>query len=229
MARRRSVEVRREEILRATVEVVNAQGFAATRVADVAGALGVSTALVFYHFETKDRLLSEAFAYAAERDLERLASIASSRATAAGRLGRILTFYGPSPRPSQTWPLWIDAWAAALRIPELQEVSRRLDVHWKDTVAAVIAEGVATGEFTCPDAGGAAWRITALLDGLAVQATVHRGTVSRATMMRWVHDTAARELGLDGDGLRPGGRHVTPASSSDGPAHGAPGGRPRKR
>ena len=69
---RRNVEVRREEILAATVAEVQRGGLAQTRVADVASALGISPALVFYHFETKDRLLAEAFAYAAERDLVRL-------------------------------------------------------------------------------------------------------------------------------------------------------------
>jgi AcrR family transcriptional regulator len=221
---RRPVEVRREEILRAAVDVVNAKGFAETRVADIAQALGVSSALVFYHFDSKDRLLSEAFSYAAERDLERLAAIASSNASATKRLLRILTLYGPGPQTSPTWPLWIDAWAAALRMPDLQDVSRRLDVHWKDTVAAVIAEGVAAREFTCADPNGAAWRITALLDGLAVQATVHKGTVSRAQMTRWVHETAARELGVDQlDG------HVTPATASARRPRSAPGGRSRTR
>jgi AcrR family transcriptional regulator len=221
---RRPVEVRREEILRAAVDVVNAKGFAETRVADVAQALGVSSALVFYHFDTKDRLLSEAFSYAAERDLERLAAIAASKASATKRLLRILALYGPGPHASPTWPLWIDAWAAALRMPDLQDVSRRLDVHWKDTVAAVIAQGVAAREFRCDDPSAAAWRITALIDGLAVQATVHQGTVSRAQMTRWVRETAARELGvgrLDG--------HVTPAIASVRPRRSAPGGRPKTR
>jgi AcrR family transcriptional regulator len=221
---RRPVEVRREEILRAAVDVVNAKGFAESWVADIAQALGVSNALVFYHFETKDRLLSEAFSYAAERDLDRLAAITSSNASATKRLLRILTLYGPGPQASPTWPLWIDAWAAALRMPDLQDVSRRLDVHWKDSVAGVIAEGVASGEFRCDDPGAAAWRITALIDGLAVQATVHKGTVSRARMTRWVQETAARELGLDQlDG------HVTPATASARRRRSTPAGRPRTR
>jgi AcrR family transcriptional regulator len=194
MAARQAVGVRREEILRAAVEQITERGFANTRVLDVAKALGVSTALVFYHFETKDRLLSEAFSYAAERDLQQLDRIRTSRASALRRLHRILALYGPGTGPTQAWPLWIDAWAAALRVPELQAVSRRLDVHWKDIVAAVIAEGVEAGEFECADPVGAAWRITALLDGLAVQATVHTGVIARPTMMRWVRDVAAREL-----------------------------------
>jgi AcrR family transcriptional regulator len=196
MAARQAVNVRREEILRAAVEQITDRGFANTRVVDVANALNVSTALVFYHFESKDRLLSEAFNYAAERDLQQLDRIRTSRASARQRLRRILALYGPGSQPNQAWALWIDAWAAALRVPELQVVSRQLDVHWKDIVAQVVAEGVEAGEFTCADPVGAAWRIIALLDGLAIQSTVHTGVIARSTMMRWVRQVAVGELGL---------------------------------
>jgi AcrR family transcriptional regulator len=196
MAARQAVGVRREEILRAAVEQITERGFGDTRVIDVAKALNVSTALVFYHFESKDRLLSEAFSYAAERDLQQLDRIRASRTPALRRLHRILALYGPGRGPRQAWPLWIDAWAAALRVPDLQASSLRLDLHWKDSVAAVIAEGVEAGEFTCADPVGAAWRITALLDGLAVQVTVHPGVITKSTMTRWVRDAAATELGV---------------------------------
>jgi AcrR family transcriptional regulator len=201
MAVRQAVGVRREEILRAAIDQITARGFANTRVIDVAKALNVSTALVFYHFESKDRLLSEAFSYAAERDLSQLDRIRTSKATARRRLSRILALYGPGSGPTQAWPLWIDAWAAALRVPELQASSRRLDVHWKDIVASVIAEGVEAGEFRCADPIAAAWRITALLDGLAVQSTVHAGVIARSTMMQWVRQVAAGELGVEESAL----------------------------
>jgi AcrR family transcriptional regulator len=198
---RQAVEVRREEILRAAVEQIAARGFANTRVADVAAAMGVSTALLFYHFESKDRLLSEAFEYAAERDLARLGRLASATTPAVQRLSRILSLYGPGTTADQGWPLWIEAWAAALRVPELQATSRRLDVRWKDTVAAVIRDGVEAGEFRCDDPAAAAWRVTALLDGLAIQTTVHRGLLSRRTVTRWARAAAAAELGIPVDAL----------------------------
>jgi AcrR family transcriptional regulator len=198
---RQKVDVRRDEILRATCDEVAKRGFANTRAADVADALGVSTGLIFYHFESKDALLSAAFAYAAERDLERLDAAATGKGSALRRLGRILTMYGPE-GAAAGWALWIDAWASALRSPEMAEVSRQLDVRWKDTVAAVIAQGVASGELTCPDPSGAAWRITALLDGLAVQSTVHDGLLSKRTINTWVRAAAAAELGVDPHSLR---------------------------
>lgn len=60
----------------------------------------------------------------------------------------------------------------------------------------MIAEGVAAGEFRCPDPAGTALRLTALLDGLAVQLTSYAGTVSRARAQEWVDEALARELGL---------------------------------
>jgi AcrR family transcriptional regulator len=193
---RLTVDDRREEILRATVAQIAERGVAAIRVADVATALGVSTALVFYHFQSKDRLVAEAFAYAARRDLDRLAQVAGSGGSARQRLVRALRLYHPSGSAAPGWRLWIDGWSAALREPELRRVCRRLDLRWRDTVAGLIAEGVAAGEFDCPDPEAAAWRITALIDGLSVQTTVHRGVLTRRKAEAWAYDQAARELGV---------------------------------
>jgi AcrR family transcriptional regulator len=193
---RRKVEVRREEILAAAVGEIAQRGVAATRAADVAQALGVSTALIFYHFETKDRLLAEAFAYAAQQDLDRLGKVLASGGTARTRLVAALRLYRPA-GPASGWILWVDGWAAALRSAPLRRVSKRLDLQWKDALAGLIAEGVASGEFTCPDPHGAAWRITALLDGLSVQVTVHRGALTRRHVAAWAREQAARELGID--------------------------------
>lgn len=184
------------EILRATVAQIAERGVAAIRVADVATALGVSTALVFYHFHSKDRLVAEAFAYAARRDLDRLAEVAESPGTARQRLVRALRLYHPSGSAAPGWRLWIDGWSAALRQPELRRVCRRLDLRWRDTIARLIAEGVEAGEFGCPDPESAAWRITALIDGLSVQTTVHRGVLTRRRAEAWAYEQAARELGL---------------------------------
>jgi hypothetical protein len=75
-------------------------------------------------------------------------------------------------------------------------VSRQLDLRWKQTLASVIREGVAGGEFACPDPDAAAWRLTALLDGLGVQVTVHHGLPANR-LVEWVRAAAAAELSVD--------------------------------
>jgi AcrR family transcriptional regulator len=194
MARRRA-EVRREEILQAASAVVARVGFARTRVADVAAELGVSTALVFYHFDTKERLLSEAFLYAAEADLARLDAAVAASGTATVRLRSVLRLYAPAGQ-APGWTLDIDAWSEAMRTPEIQDASRSIDRRWRAAIETVIVDGVVSGEFVCARPRDAAERIAAMLDGLAVASQVRR-SVPRARAARWAFEHAAHELGID--------------------------------
>ncbi|MCS0638036.1 TetR/AcrR family transcriptional regulator [Streptomyces sp. LP05-1] len=198
---RLSVAERRAELLRAAVTQIEERGVAAVRIADVASALGVSNALVLYHFATKEKLVAAAFGYAAEGDLVRLRAVLARRTSAERRLRAAVRWYAPTGQ-AKGWRLWIDGWAAALRDPVLRAVVRDLDRRWKAALAEVIAEGAAAGEFRCADPLAAAWRLTAFLDGLAVQMTAHPGSLSRATMLAWADEALDRELA---PGSAPGG------------------------
>lgn len=193
---RRSAEVRLDALLRTAIDVIVDRGLANTRTADVAVAAGVSQALVFYHFASKEALLSQAFAYAAEQDLARLDAVLTAPATPHEKLKKIIKLYAPVGR-SKSWAIWIDGWSQALRSAEFEKLSRKLDLKWKEALTDVITAGVADGSFTCADPAGAAWRITALIDGLAVQMTVHAKVASRAQAAEWIALTVAREVGLD--------------------------------
>ncbi len=188
--------LRLDELLRTACDVIVQRGLANTRTSDVAAAAGVSQALVFYHFESKDRLLAQAFAYAAEQDLARLDAVVSSTDAPLRKLWSLLRLYAPT-TGSKAWELWIDGWAEAQRVPDLEKVIRRLDHRWRDGTAQVIAECVAAGDATCSDPHAAAWRLTALIDGLAVQLTVHPRSITRRQLTEWVRLAAARELDVD--------------------------------
>ncbi|TVZ96566.1 TetR/AcrR family transcriptional regulator [Streptomyces sp. BK340] len=201
MARvRLSVAERREELLRAAIEQIEVRGVAAVRIADVASALGVSNALVLYHFSTKEKLVAEAFTYAAADDLAHLRGLLERRTSALRRLRAAVRWYAPTGQ-AKGWRLWIEGWAVALREPALRQVSRDLDLQWKAAITEVIAEGVAAGEFECADPAGAALRLTALLDGLAVQLTSYPGSVPRSRARQWADEALARELGLGREAL----------------------------
>ncbi|MFB7508887.1 TetR/AcrR family transcriptional regulator [Streptomyces broussonetiae] len=197
MARvRLSVAERREELLRAAIGQIEARGVAAVRIADVAAALGVSNALVLYHFSTKEKLVAAAFAYAAEGDLAHLRKLLGRRTSALRRLRAAVRWYAPTGQ-AKGWRLWIEGWAVSLREPALRDLTRDLDKQWKAAITEVIAEGVAAEEFVCADPAGTALRLTALLDGLAVQLTSYPGAVPRSRAQEWVDGALARELGLD--------------------------------
>lgn len=163
---------------------------------DIAKAAGVSQALLFYHFDTKDRLFAEAFAYAARQHLDVLAQIERSKRPPLARLRTFLKRCSPY-AGQDGWRLWIDAWAESMRTPELEATSRRLDVHGRSVLQAIIEQGVSSGDFVCADPEAATWRIMALCDGLAIQVNVHAKVLSRRRVAELVRTAAANELGLD--------------------------------
>ncbi|MDR7273615.1 TetR/AcrR family transcriptional regulator [Catenuloplanes atrovinosus] len=192
---RRLAEVRLDALLRTACDVIAERGLANTRTADVARAAGVSQALVFYHFATKERLLAQAFAYATEQDLQKLDAVLRSGTAPLDRLRRLVRLYAPGSRP-KTWTMWIDGWSESPRAPELEKISRRRVLRWREALREVITDGVRDGSFTCEDAQGAAWRIASLIDGLAVQSSAHPRIVPRAAIGGWVNEAVARELTL---------------------------------
>ena len=161
--------------------------------------MGVSTALVFYHFGTKDDLLAEAFSHAAEKDLQRLDRAAARGADPVGRLQLVVRRYGPT-GTARGWRLWIDAWALAQREPHIQKVLRSMDDRWAESFRRIIDDGIADGSFTCSDPESTVRRVSALLDGLSVATLVYR-TVSRAQLRVWMAAAVASELGLDATAL----------------------------
>jgi AcrR family transcriptional regulator len=187
-------------MLRTACEVIAAQGFGHTRTVDIARAAGVSQGLLFYHFETKDKLFAEAFSYAAQLDLDALAELEASGGSPLERLRDLLKLYAPSGK-SKSWPLWIDAWSESLRNPALEDVSRTLDLRWKQALRAILIEGVTEGVFKCPDPDASTWRIISLIDGLAVQLTVHKRVLTRTRLGELVRAATTSELGLSSDML----------------------------
>jgi hypothetical protein len=84
-----------------------------------------------------------------------------------------------------------------LRDANLRRISEELDNAWVDLLAGVIVGGVTTGVFRCQDPVATAWRLCALLDGLALQVVLHQATMTRAQMHTHVRMAAALELSYE--------------------------------
>jgi AcrR family transcriptional regulator len=188
-------DLRRMQIIEATHRVTLERGLHDVRVSDVADDLDVSTGLIHYHFATKDELIEAMLREMADREVADVRRSLAQRASAQDRLARFIEAYLPSHRRDHTWLLWIDAWGEALRHVNLRRISEELDAAWVDVLAGVIADGVSAGVFRCEDAVATAWRLCALLDGVALQVVLHQSTMTRAQMHTHVRHAAALELG----------------------------------
>ncbi len=179
MGRRRVDELtdaRREQMLRAAVDVICERGYSDARISDVAKATGASPALVIYYFKTKEGLLTEALRFAEDLfygEVERqLAEVADPTAKLELLVRATCTDHIPVERP-QAWGLWLDLWAQSLRNPEIAAVRAKVDRRWTSTIERVVHEGVAAGVFAAVDVEQFCLIFSALLDGLSIQVALH--------------------------------------------------------
>lgn len=173
--------VRREQLLAAAAKVIGERGFAETRLADVAGKLGISPALVVYYFGTRDKLLIEALRYSEDCFYEAVSEHLRGLSSARERLDALVRVTC-SPEPAlglpAGWVLWFDLWGQAARHPEAARDRAELDDRWRTVVAGIVREGQAAGEFGPVDADRFAQMFTALLDGLGVQVALEDATIT---------------------------------------------------
>jgi TetR/AcrR family transcriptional repressor of bet genes len=66
IGRKASKEIRRQQLIEATIDVMARKGYSGTTMLDVAKAAGLSSGIVNFHFETKERLLVETLKYLAD-------------------------------------------------------------------------------------------------------------------------------------------------------------------
>jgi AcrR family transcriptional regulator len=182
----------RERILAAAVRRIASDGIDAVRIARIAMDAGVSTALVHYHFATREALLAEAleFSFGQAGDLRTMRGDGLLRAMVEQCL--------PLPGEQETeWVLWVELWLRAVRHPELRPFAAEQYARMRAWLAEAIEDGVARGEFAPTDAGAVADRVLALIDGFGVRALLGdpEMPVERAREEVWA--VLARDLGLE--------------------------------
>jgi AcrR family transcriptional regulator len=197
---------RREQMLRAALEVIVERGYADTRIADVAERTGTSPALVIYYFKTRDQLLTEAIRYSEDtwyaENQQRMAEIP----TAAGRLeDHIAMICLPgNPEPLSYWLLWLDLWAQAPRSPGVAAVRQKSDERWRGTIRSIVLAGQEAGEFAPLDADDFTITLSSLLDGLTVQIALEDPEVPPQRTYELAMRFASGQLGFDWKPPAPG-------------------------
>ena len=196
-----TADQRREQMLRAALEVIVERGYPDTRIADVAQRAGTSPALVIYYFKTKDQLLTEAIRLSEDTWYATGTSRVAAIDTAPGRLEELIAMSclpeeDDPDAPNTSWLLWLDLWAQAARHPEVGGVRQKFDERWRDTICSLVAEGQEAGEFGPVDPTDFAVLLSALLDGLSVQIALADPVVTPARAFELTMRFAARELGF---------------------------------
>jgi AcrR family transcriptional regulator len=187
----------RERILDVACELIAANGMDDVRVARIARAAGVSTALVHYHFATREALLGEALRHSYARAGEaRTALRAGAGASSARLLAGMIEHCLPLPgRLEREWVLWVELWLRAVRHPALQDVAHELYARLHEWFAGAIAEGQERGEFELADVDAATDVLLGAIDGIGVRVLFGDLPLERARELLLA--LATREVGAD--------------------------------
>jgi len=194
---------RREQMLRAALEVIADRGYADTRIADVAERIGISPALVIYYFKTKDKLLTDAIRYLDNlwyaEGQRRMAALP----TAPERIEEVVAMSclpEADAEPGSSWTLWLDFWTLAARNPEVAALRQRDDERWREMVSSLVRDGQRTSEFRPVDPDDFAALLCSLLDGFAVQIALRDPVVGPERAFELCMHFIADQLGFEWKG-----------------------------
>lgn len=213
----------RDRILAAAVRQIAREGIDGVRIARIAMEARVSSALVHYHFATRDALLAEALEYSyAHAGEVRTAGEPRAGATHAERLQSMVEHCLPTtPGLAEDWVLWIELWLRAARHAEMRPVAEKLYARLHAWFAEEIAAGVKDGEFARCDPDDVADRTLALLDGYGTRTRIGDGAMPLDRARQAVSSALARDLGL-GERLQAGETARSAARAASRPVRTAP-------
>jgi AcrR family transcriptional regulator len=190
----------RDRILQAACDLIAERGIGGARIAQIAKAAGVSTALVHYHFRTREVLLTETLDHAfdvaaAVRLRANPDSAVAADDSAARRLADVVEQSLPDTDPGRReWQLWAELWLGAARDPSLRPIAAQMYARYRSWIATAIAEGVATGEFARVDPGDTADLAMALIDGLGLRVLLRDPAMPLERARERIGELLAREL-----------------------------------
>lgn len=182
---------RRLQILEAATKAVLQRGLAQAATRDVTQAMGVGSGLLHHYFPSWAELRAEAVRLTVRREIEELKALLHA-VPAREALDRMADWM-VADEDMRHWRLWLNALEEAHRDPQLAEVMNAAMLEWHGVIADLLRRVDAEQGEVPVDTEDAAWRLAAVMDGLA-GALLVKGSVVTAAMAR---DSIKAQLRLE--------------------------------
>lgn len=165
--RKASKEVRRHQLIEATIDSLAKRGFSDTTMADVADGAGLSRGIVNFHFESKDKLLVATLQHMSEEYANHWrTAFANAGDNAADRLMALVRCDFERPVcTKRKLAAWCAFWGEAKSRPTYQALCGARDQAYQSLLTD-LCETLITEQDYQLDAGDTALAIGALLEGL---------------------------------------------------------------
>ena len=178
--RKASKEVRRRQLIEATIDVLAKRGFADLTLADVADRAGLSRGIVNFHFVSKDKLLVETLRHMAQvYHAHWRAAVDGAGPSAADRLWALVTAdFDSAVCNRKNIAAWVVLRAEAKSRPLYRSICGSHDEAFQNTLAKLISDLVAQDKLP-HDPQQLALGLDSLLEGLWLQVMMQPSSLSR--------------------------------------------------
>ncbi len=168
-------------IIEKSAPIFNTKGYAATTMADILQATGLTKGGVYGNFPSKDEIAAEAFEFALNKVREALRFKIKQETTATGKLNAVLKFYhnySIDPIVEGGCPILNTAVDTDDTMPVLKQRALKGLQEMLDSLKYIIDQGVKTGEFKSSlNAGHEAELIFATIEGGIMISKLHDSPV----------------------------------------------------
>ncbi len=155
---------RKVQILEAALHVFDRQGFAQTRMKDIAAEAGLSVGILYHYFADKDALLDALLDQLFSTDLQATAQSFQRGGSVRGRLGEY--FERGLLAEMRFLNAGLELRAVAERHPHLRERVHELERQYLNLLLPLIARGIAEGELRPAAPESMALTLLSLYNGL---------------------------------------------------------------
>lgn len=162
-------DTKRAQILAAAMGVIAEKGFAETSMNDIVRASGLSKGGVYWHFDSKDAVITALFDTFFAGQMAALDEILAQPGSAEAKLRQLGVVSATAVvEMTAQMPLSLDFYAMAARDEALLSVLSRHFASYETRIATVLADGVASGEFREVDVVETAVTIIGLFEGVVL-------------------------------------------------------------
>jgi len=179
--RTESKEVRRRQLIDATIDSISKHGISGTTMTTVTGAAGLSIGLVNFHFKTKGILFEETLRFLAEehRDRWKRSYDKADLAPEAKLLAIADAHYHPKICNRKKLSVWFGFYGEATYRARYRDIMQQIDPERWTLSRGLCAQIVADGGYDHVDPKAVADTLEGLYDGFSLNILIYPGQFSR--------------------------------------------------
>jgi AcrR family transcriptional regulator len=155
------------QILATAMSVFAQKGFAKASMNDIVRASGLSKGGVYWHFKSKDELVTALFDQFFVEQLALLDEVMMGEGTAVAKLNQLAAFTGDGVAElAAQFPSPLEFYALAARDDSLKEHLQSHFQNYREKIEVLVAQGISSGEFHDQNSTDVANTVMALFEGL---------------------------------------------------------------